>query len=329
MGLSRLHPQEFRRLQEIEVLQLTTESMEACFDRLTSLIKHVLNVEVAAFSIVDMDRVYFKSLQGQLPREMPRGIAFCSSTILGQAPLVINDASKDSRFSDNPLVACGGIRFYAGVPVRGHDGLPVGTLCALDSEPQQLSEQQLKMLLDVRDVLEDTLIMRSLSSRDQLTGLFNRRYFDEFFDREWRRGCRSSSPLSLLMVDVDHFKSYNDDLGHQQGDTALKLVAHQLSTQLRRGGDFAARYGGEEFVIVLPETSAADAAGVAVHLRDSVERLRMPHPGSQSKIITISIGGASAQIGSDYVRGKEVLLQRADLALYKAKTAGRNRALMH
>lgn len=329
MNHTVLHPKELPRQIEVDALQLTTEPLEECFDRLTRIIQHVLNVQIAAFSVVDGDRVYFKSFHGDIPRQVPREVAFCSRTILSHRPLVIDDASKDHRFADNPLVARGDVRFYAGVPVRGRNGLPVGTLCAIDSKARHLSEQQLKILMDVRDVLEDTLALRAMSLRDHLTGLFNRRYFDEFFDREWRRGCRGSSPLSLLMVDVDHFKAYNDSLGHAHGDSALKMVAHQLATQLRRGGDLAARFGGEEFVIVLPETASTDAAGVAVHLRDSIERLRIPHPTSPTQIVTVSIGGASAQIVGDYERGKHALIERADSALYRAKNAGRNRALMH
>lgn len=329
MNLTRFHPKELQRQQETDALQLTTDTVEECFDRLTSLIRYVLNVEIAAFAIVDRDRVFNKSTHGDAPREIPREVAFCATTILGDQPLIVNDAREDRRFSDNPLVAAGLVRFYAGVAVRGRNGLPVGTLCVLDSKAQQLTEQQLKILLDIRALLEDTLTLRALSLRDHLTGLFNRRYFDEFFDREWRRGIRAASPLSLLMVDVDHFKSYNDSYGHSQGDKVLKMVAHQLSAQLRRGGDLAARFGGEEFVIVLPETSGADAAGVAVHLRDSIQKLCIPHPACPKHFVTVSIGGASVQAVDDYDLGKDSLLDRADAALYKAKSAGRNRALMH
>lgn len=323
------HPHEASRQATVDQLQLTDPAFEESFDRITRIIRYVMGVKIATFSVVDAERQFFKSVQGLSVRETPREMAFCAHTILSDDLLVVPDATADIRFKDNPLVTgTPNVRFYAGVPVRGHNGLPVGALCAIDDHPRQLMPEQQTLLLDLREMLEESLLLRSLSVKDPLTGLFNRRYFEEFFAREWRRGYRSTLPLSLLKIDVDHFGAFNAQQGRQAGDRTLKMVAHHLSSQLRRGGDIAARYEGEEFVIVLPETTPSEAAGVAVHLRESVQKLGIAHPTSPTQQLTISVGGASVEGRANYLLGQDNLLARADAALYEAKNGGRNRALM-
>lgn len=323
------HPHEANRLAAIEQLRIADPGFEESFDRITRIIRYVLGVKIATFTVVEAQRQFFKSVQGLDVRETPRENAFCAHAILEDEMLVVPDATTDIRFQDNPLVTgAPNVRFYAGVPIRAHNGLPVGALCAIDDHPRQLMPEQKTLLLDLREMLEESLLLRSLSVKDTLTGLFNRRYFEEFFEREWRRGYRSTLPLSLLKIDIDHFDAFNAVQGRQAGDRTLKLVAHHLSSQLRRGGDIAARFEGEEFVIVLPETTPSEAAGVAVHLRESVQKLGIAHPGSPVQQLTISVGGASVEGRANYLLGQENLLARADAALYEAKNSGRNRALM-
>lgn len=329
MIAAALHPKEAARQNVIDQLQLTGPEMEESFDRLTRLIRYVMGVEIALFTVVDQDRQYFKSVQGMDVRQTPRNDAFCAHAILQEGAFVVTDATKDVRFADNPLVTgAPHIRFYAGLPVRTHSRLPVGTLCAIDTYPRQLMPEQLKLLEDLRDILEESLMLRSLSVRDHLTGLFNRRYFDEFLEREWRRGYRRALPLSTLKVDIDHFKTYNVAAGHPAGDQALRLIGHHLSAQLRRGGDVIARHGGATFVIVLPDTRANDAAGVAVHLRESIQKLGIANPASQDGVLTVSVGGATSQGREQYLLGHAALMDRADKALLQAKQAGRNRVQM-
>jgi diguanylate cyclase (GGDEF)-like protein len=161
--------------------------------------------------------------------------------------------------------------------------------------------------------------------RDQLTGIPNRRAFDEALEREWRRGIRSARPLSLLIVDIDRFKAYNDRFGHQQGDVALRAVAAEIEISARRPGDFAARYGGEEFAIVLPGTDLSGALTVAERLRNEVVRRRIPHRTNRAApFVTISVGAASAA-PDDADVDPRFLIDRADEALYSAKSGGRNR----
>lgn len=166
-------------------------------------------------------------------------------------------------------------------------------------------------------------LLEQLASLDGLTGIPNRRRFDEMYAQEWRRCHRTGQPLSLVMVDVDHFKSYNDTLGHAAGDRVLQEVAALLHQGARRPGDLVARYGGEEFVLLLPGTAAHGAQELAEELRRKLLAKGLPHPAAAARRITLSMGGASA-----LPRSHEVdpgFFPRADTALYAAKAGGRNR----
>lgn len=163
---------------------------------------------------------------------------------------------------------------------------------------------------------------------DALTSIPNRRFFIEQLVHELRRGRREQVPLALLICDIDDFKSYNDNFGHQAGDRCLRAVAGLLRESLQRGSDFCARYGGEEFVVVLPNTTLDGARRVAERIREAVSGLGMWHPASPRGIVTISIGVAEAR-GGEHDPDHESLIRRADEALYRAKERGRNRVEAH
>ena len=166
-----------------------------------------------------------------------------------------------------------------------------------------------------------------LAYLDSLTLLPNRRYYDAFVRREWKRASRHHYPLSMIMIDIDYFKAYNDSLGHMEGDQCLRQVARTLRRYFRRSGDLIARYGGEEFCVV----AACDAVQIvqlADILRMAVEMMQLPHPNSPiSKYVTISLGVAT-MVANEKVECGE-LLHRADQALYSAKQAGRNRVMKY
>ncbi len=168
-----------------------------------------------------------------------------------------------------------------------------------------------------------SLVLQQLLSTDALTGIANRRRFDAALAREWRRTARMRMPLSLLMIDVDHFKAFNDYCGHQQGDECLRQVARVLVNAVGRPGDLVARYGGEEFICLLPAIDEAGACAVADRLLRAVRAAAIAHPHSPSgPRLTISIGVATTD---DFAGGPDALVALADRLLYAAKDAGRDR----
>jgi diguanylate cyclase (GGDEF)-like protein len=171
-------------------------------------------------------------------------------------------------------------------------------------------------------------LLRQLAFIDGLTGLHNRRFFDERFEAELQRARRNGTPLAVLLADVDHFKRYNDHYGHLAGDDALRGVAVALRGALKRPGDLLARFGGEEFAILLPETDLEGAQRVAAQLEQAVRELRSPHELSSAAdgLLSISLGGVVCVPGARHERAG--LLEAADRQLYAAKAAGRARALL-
>ncbi|MFM0596824.1 MULTISPECIES: sensor domain-containing diguanylate cyclase [Paraburkholderia] len=167
--------------------------------------------------------------------------------------------------------------------------------------------------------------LRMLARTDGLTGLNNRRTFEEEVDAEWRRAQRNGWALSMLLIDVDNFKGFNDLYGHSAGDDALVTVARSISQNVRRPGDTAARYGGEEFAVLLPDTDAAGAAHIAEKIRAAIHARELRHVASSHHVLTVSVGVATTN-GHAFATSR-ALINAADEALYEAKDAGRNRVM--
>jgi diguanylate cyclase (GGDEF)-like protein len=175
---------------------------------------------------------------------------------------------------------------------------------------------------------QQALRLRSQSLADGLTGIANRRRFDETLEEELRRTARTDVPLSLIMLDIDFFKAYNDLYGHQRGDECLTRVAHTLAEAVHRAGDLVARYGGEEFAVILPGTDAEGALHVGELLRTRVAALEIDHGySSTARYVTASVGVATRPPGS--TADARALIGAADRALYDAKGSGRNRVVAH
>jgi len=202
--------------------------------------------------------------------------------------------------------------------------LNIVNVCALpidNARKYQKLKHTEKQLLEANDAL------LRLATTDALTGIANRRAFDEYLEREWKRMRRGGTPVSLIMCDIDYFKNYNDLYGHQAGDSCLRDVAQTIRNCLARPGDFVARYGGEEFVIILPGTPLDGAIYIADQIRSSIRKLNITHAGSENdQFVTLSLGlaqGTQSQLIKAYD-----LIQAADTALYKAKKEGRNRIVV-
>ncbi len=206
----------------------------------------------------------------------------------------------------------------------------------LELKARVLSALKIKYEIDQRKAREAELVkvleelenanreLSRLSSLDGLTGIANRRHFEQIYDMEWRRAARTGSELSVLFLDLDFFKYYNDTYGHQEGDDCLKQVAATAGRVLKRPGDLLARYGGEEFVVILPETSIAGAVEVAAAIRQAIERCNIPHSASPvAAHVTVSVGVAGGRVTQEDKPSD--FIARADKALYEAKHSGRNR----
>jgi len=185
-------------------------------------------------------------------------------------------------------------------------------------------------LVDLTNRLDDmNRELVRLSTVDALTGIANRRRFDEVLYKEWRRAMRRQYPISLLMCDIDYFKQYNDAQGHQAGDECIRNVARAIEESLKRPGDLVARYGGEEFAAVLPDTDFDGAQMVAEHVRSAVAELGIPHGRSSvASRVTLSVGAACMIPKRGSPAAGDELLEGADKALYAAKSAGRNRVMV-
>jgi diguanylate cyclase (GGDEF)-like protein len=313
---------ERERLKALRRYNVLDTEPEEAFDRITRIVKTVLQVPMVLISLVDQDRQWFKSKQGLRVKETPRDISFCQHTIQGSSPLVVADALADPRFAQNPLVLGDPfIRFYAGVPLRTPDGYNIGTLCSLDTKVRQLTEPQVEILEDLGKLVVDELELRLLASTDSLTGAMSRRAFDEQTNREIDRANRYERKLSCALIELDHFKSINDTYGHSVGDRVLQCVVTMLKAELRTS-EFIGRIGGEEFAVIFPETPFATALEIAERMRKKLAST--PIDVARRHIsVTASIGVAdcSGSKESDY------LLHRADMAMYKAKANGRNRVV--
>lgn len=263
-------------------------------------------------------------------------------------PLLLSEATRDERFARDPYFDGVEHSSMLLVPVLSHGDLRAvlvlenrlskGAFSADRLDTVTLIAGQLAVSLDnallyaslERKVAERTaaleeanLRLEQLSITDALTGLANRRRFNEALQAEWLRAQRTQWPIGFAIIDIDHFKLYNDHYGHQGGDACLKLVADAMKTGLREGGDLVARYGGEEFVLLLPNADLAGTYAVAERVRAAVAGKREPHVKSSHGIVTVSIGIVSF-VPTDGAN-PEHYIELADAALYEAKKAGRNR----
>jgi diguanylate cyclase (GGDEF)-like protein len=312
---------------------------------------------VAFIAFVEDELVRPKSMVGIRMSPLARAGDFCAHTITTPRELtIVPDARHDRRFDHHPLVAdTPHLRSFAGAPLLDSRGFALGALAVMDYVPRGFSDPQL-LILEVlakeasallelcetvqrlegelsehlryerrleasqRELRQCTGLLKLAASTDSLTMLANRGAFDLRLAEEIERVNRRMSPLSLLMIDIDHFKEYNDSFGHPAGDEALRAVAQLLRVTVRRV-DFAARVGGDEFAVILPFTDFSGAKVIAEKCRVAAEQHRWPH-----RPLHVSVGAAQFS-GGQSVDGVE-LISAADSALYSAKFAGRNRVVV-
>lgn len=313
------------RLAALKRLAVLDSEPEEPFENVVALVRTVLDVPMAAVSLLDEERQWFKARSGLDATETPRDVSFCTHAIRQREPMIIPDATKDPRFAANPLVLGGPeIRSYAGIPLQTPDGYNIGSLCAIDTRARNFSPSEIATLAKFARIVVDELELRRIAGRDQLTGAHTRRGFIERANQELERFRRYDRPASLTMVDIDHFKSINDTHGHPVGDKVLREFADRLR-KAARPNDLLGRLGGEEFALLMPETSAEEAMAAADRFREEIAaRVFTPAPGIELRV-TASFGIAQADVG---VADAEGWIAAADAPLYEAKRSGRNRCVI-
>lgn len=308
---------EKARQAALDATGLVGSAPEERFDRYTRLARRLFDVPTALISLVDRHRQWFKSIRGLEATETPRDVSFCGHAINADGLFVIENAIKDERFHDNPLVTDDpNIRFYAGCPIRTPDGHKIGTLCIVDSKPRQLSEADMETLRDIGAMVSDELATMRLASIDDLTGISNRRAFKMLGDQALKTAHRHGQETSLLMIDLDGFKAINDDLGHETGDQALREFAEIMHVVFRES-DILGRLGGDEFCVLLTETDTVHAAGAVDRFVEAVER-RNVLPGRRYRL-EFSVG----IVQFDAMRHSNTtdMLRDADALMYQRKRA--------
>jgi diguanylate cyclase (GGDEF)-like protein len=316
--------EESARLSALRGYCVLDTGREPRFDDLTCLAASICETPYSLVSLVDTNRLFFKSAHGMDVRELPHPDFFCGHAIRQRDVFVVPDASRDPRFANHPLVVDGPrVRFYAGAPLVTPQDHALGTLCVVDVVPRELDSRQIETLRILARQAMCQLDLNLQAMRDPLTGLYNRRQLDESLHREVLRARRLDAQVGVMTIDVDHFKRVNDTLGHEVGDSALRGVARELASCVREE-DIACRAGGEEFVIILPGTGKTALRSRAEAVRRTIEGASIP-AGDGSLKLTVSIGLASFPSGGDT---GQAVLRAADGALYKAKAAGRNRVIM-
>jgi len=335
-----LPPDETSRQAALGRLQILDTPLEERFERITRLARKLLGVPIAAISLVDHDRQWFKSIQGLCDTQLPREQSFCGYTILSDELNVITDASLDERFQGNPLVVGEpNVSFYAGCPIHSPDGFRIGALCVIDRKPRRIGREDRQALMDlgmmvetelretiasevVRDLLGQLASEHRLNMIDPLTRLWNRDGLSDALQSQLQRVASEQGTTAVMMVDLDHFKKVNDQYGHLAGDEVLRQAAKRMLGSLRQH-DIVGRFGGEEFVVVLHDPgSQMTALRIAQRLRERisdgpirVSELAVP--------VTASVGLVFLPCGTDATIDQ--VLKQADDALLRAKRTGRDR----
>jgi len=309
------------RLAALKRYELLDTPKEAPFDRITDLVKTVLDVPIVTISLIDRDRQWMKSCVGLDVSETARDISFCTHTIKSRQPMHVPDATLDPRFKDNPFVTGPPhIGSYVGVPLATPDGYNLGSLCVIDLVPRTFSESQIAVLKSFAALVTDEFELRRLAQIDYLTGASTRRGFFLEMEKAISRFVRNQRPSSVVVFDIDHFKLVNDEYGHAAGDAVLRGLAERMASLLRTS-DVLGRLGGEEFGILLMDATLEQAVKSAERFRRGLEEFVVDHDPPLK--VTASFGVAELEAG--LLLG-ERWLARADAGLYEAKRTGRNRA---
>ncbi|ENP8322736.1 sensor domain-containing diguanylate cyclase [Vibrio vulnificus] len=306
---------EPQRIADLHSLNILDTAAEERFDRVTRIARRLFDVPIALVSLVDEDRQWFKSCFGLDVSETPRDISFCGHAILGADTLIVEDASQDARFADNPLVTGEPhIRFYAGVPLMFEHSSCLGTLCIIDTKPRTLNEDERLDLIDLAKMAERELAATYSASIDDLTQISNRRGFMTLAKKSMAYCEVGDYPYSIAYLDLNGFKPINDQFGHQEGDRALKAFADTMKKSFRES-DIFARLGGDEFVVFMSGASRSVAQIAIQRFTEALQRYNQ----SANRGYDLSFCAGIVSVEPDANISLDELLSQADKAMYQQK----------
>ncbi len=308
-------PDEPIRLATLRALNILDSLPEERFDRLTRMARRMFGVAVALVTLVDTDRQWFKSSQGLSVCQTPRNISFCGHAILADTALVVPDARLDPRFFDNPLVTGEpAIRFYAGYPLKAANGSKLGTLCIIDPQPRAFTNEDLGLLSDLGAMVEQEIATYQMSTLDELTQLHNRRGFMALAQHALNMAARTTTPCTLVFMDLDKFKAVNDNFGHAEGDRALVTFAEYMRGSFR-DADVLSRLGGDEFVVLLYDCPFDLAEGIVQRLRLALDAYNL----ASGCGYTLAFSQGLVPLPQDARSALEQALSQADALMYTHK----------
>lgn len=310
---------ERSRIHTLHSLNLLDTAPETEFENIIDLVKASLNAEMAAISLIDSDRQWFKAIRGLEVSETSRSVAFCDHTIRKSDVLAVENTLEDDRFSENPLtIEAPGLRCYLGAPLIMSNGHRIGSMCILGTEPRTFTDAEKGMMRSFAALVVSQIELRQIALTDGLSGLMTRTTFIDQLRATMSRVKVTGIAACLMMVDIDHFKAINDTYGHAVGDRVIQAVATILRANCREE-DRAGRLGGEEFGVLLRCIKFEDMRPTAERMRAAVEALTIEEIPSLR--ITVSMG--VAQLDETIVSVTD-WLEIADRRLYQAKHKGRN-----
>lgn len=335
-----LSPDEPIRLEALRSLNIVDTPLEERFERITRMTQRLLGVKIAAISLVESDRQWFKSIQGCDTKETTREISFCGHAILQDDIFVVENADEDERFKDNPMVTGEPyVKFYAGCPIKIDGGARIGMLCVNDDKPRELDPEDADTLRDLAGLVETEIRSASASAVqaslidqvstekrrgmiDELTRLWNRAGVLEMARLAHQLAVQGESAYALAMIDLDEFKPINDTMGHAAGDEVLRVAARRMIGAIR-DTDVVGRLGGDEFILLLsPCDSEIDATQIAERVRQRLcaDTVRT---GAGPAEVKASFGVILVEPGTTL--SLDEVMEKADGALYESKGDGRNR----
>ncbi len=315
---------EVGRLASLHRYSVLDSPPEVPFDKITQLVKTVLSVPIAAVSLIDADRQWFKSCVGIEVRETARDISFCTHTIKSRDPMVIGDATRDPKFAHNPLVLGPPyIASYAGAPLLTPEGYALGSLCAIDTVPRQFADWQIDVLKSFAALVVDEFELRRLSQTDSATGVLNRRALLVEAGRAVSHFSRSGFPSSIINFGIGDFGRGHNSHGAAAHDAIMRACAGLINEQ-SRPGDILARTGDNEFMLLLTGTNLEQATLAAERCRVALAALTFAHDPQQQIMTSFGIAALTSDCASP-----EKWLAAAEHARHAAEQEGGHGPLMH